>query len=75
MKILAVDDEPDSLRLLKFVLVKNGAKVYTAENAEQALQAVQEFRPDCIVSDISMPGQDGFELIRHIRSLPPSMGG
>jgi CheY-like chemotaxis protein len=69
IKILLVDDEPDSLRLTRFVLERCGALIQMADNAEQGFQAMKEWRPDVLISDISMPGESGYELIRRIRYL------
>jgi CheY-like chemotaxis protein len=70
-----VDDEPDSLRLLKFVLEKGGATVHTAENASTAYEEARAWHPDLIVSDISMPGESGYDLLKRIRELPAEDGG
>lgn len=75
LKILAVDDEPDSLRLVKFVLEKGGAAVHAVESAAKAFEEVRKWHPDLIVSDISMPEQNGYELMQKIRELPADEGG
>lgn len=75
LKILAVDDEPDSLRLVKFVLEKGGATVRAVESAAQAYEVLRKWHPDLIVSDISMPEQNGYELIQQIRELAADEGG
>jgi CheY-like chemotaxis protein len=69
LHILAVDDEPDSLNLLKTVLEGAGAKVTTSPSAAAALEALQTTRPDVIVADIGMPGMDGLQLIRAVRQM------
>jgi CheY-like chemotaxis protein len=66
--VLAVDDEPDALRLLQDVLQMAGARVSTATSAAMALEAARDGRPDVILADIGMPGTDGYELIRQIRT-------
>ena len=66
--VLAVDDEPDALRLLQDVLQMAGARVSTASSAAMALEAASEGHPDVILADIGMPGTDGYELIRQIRT-------
>ena len=68
--ILAVDDEPDSLDLLRTVLETAGATVKTAGSAQAALQAIQAHPPDVLVADVGMPGMDGLQLIRTVRQLP-----
>jgi PAS domain S-box-containing protein len=67
--VLAVDDEPDSLALLRAVLEEAGATVTTAGSAPAALDAIACRPPDVIVADIGMPGTDGLQLIRKIRKL------
>ncbi|WP_338760929.1 MHYT domain-containing protein [Massilia sp. METH4] len=68
--IVAVDDQPDSLDVLKRALVAANARVYTAGSGIGALNLVASVRPALLISDISMPGMDGFELLRKIRALP-----
>lgn len=75
MKILLVDDEPDALRLTKFVLEKRGAVIQMADTVEQGFQILREWRPDVVVSDISMPGESGYEFIRRVRLLSERDGG
>lgn len=69
VRVLAVDDEPDSLDLLRTVLEAAGGMVSTARTGPEALDAVQTERPDVVVADIGMPGMDGLQLIRAIRRL------
>jgi signal transduction histidine kinase/ActR/RegA family two-component response regulator len=69
LHVLAVDDEPDSLELLKTVLEGAGAHVTTASSAAAALQAVQATPPDVMVADVGMPGMDGLQLIRAVRQI------
>jgi PAS domain S-box-containing protein len=69
VQVLAVDDEPDSLDLLRTVLEGAGAVLTTAGSAEAALQIIRERPPDVLVTDIGMPGIDGLQLIRSIRQL------
>jgi CheY-like chemotaxis protein len=64
-----VDDEPDSLNLLRTVLEEAGATVTTADSAADALEAMRTERPDVLVADIGMPGMDGLQLIRAIRRM------
>jgi signal transduction histidine kinase/AmiR/NasT family two-component response regulator len=69
MRILAVDDEQDARDLVRHLLEQQGAEVRTAANAPDALAAVENFRPDLLLSDIGMPGMDGYELIRRVRRM------
>jgi PAS domain S-box-containing protein len=75
LKILAVDDEADTRELLKAVLTQCGAEVLTVDSAREALEQLESFLPDVLISDIGMPEEDGYELIRRIRQLPPESGG
>lgn len=65
--ILCVDDESDMLTLLRLFLSARGLEVITASNAAQALDAIEEHRPDLIVTDCIMPGMNGLELCRELR--------
>jgi CheY-like chemotaxis protein len=75
LRVLIVDDEADSLALLEDVLRQRGATVEIASSAKTALEKFVEVRPDVIVSDVGMPGEDGYSLIRKIRALPLERGG
>ena len=70
IRVLAVDDELDSLSLLAFILEQEGAKVTTATSATEALKILLESTFDLLISDIGMPEVNGYELIRKIRSMP-----
>jgi twitching motility two-component system response regulator PilH len=69
-KILLVDDSKTELHHLSDVLGKRGYKVRTAENADDAMRRLAEERPDLILMDVVMPGQNGFQLTRHITRDP-----
>jgi PAS domain S-box-containing protein len=71
LKILVVDDEPDTCEMLRFVFDRVGAKAQMAMNAQDALDIVEAWEPDVLVSDIGMPEVDGYELIRRIRARSP----
>src|SRR5690606_26091880 len=66
---LVVDDEPDARELLRTVLERRGAEVLTASSFEEAIQLFTRERPGFVVSDIGMPGGDGYDLIREIRAI------
>ncbi|HEX4915668.1 MAG TPA: ATP-binding protein [Vicinamibacterales bacterium] len=68
--VLAVDDEQDSLGLLRVVLESAGARVTVASSAAAALRIIEDAKPDVLVADIGMPEMDGFELIKRVRELP-----
>lgn len=69
MHLLIVDDEPDSHELLRVVLEQSGATVEAASNAADALKKLEQTRFDILISDIGMPGEDGYELIQKVRRL------
>jgi signal transduction histidine kinase/CheY-like chemotaxis protein len=73
--VLVVDDEPDARDLLRRVLSDCDAEVITAASAAEALTLVSERRPHVLVSDIGMPGTDGYELLRRVRLLGTARGG
>ncbi len=75
ISVLVVDDEPDARELLQEVIRQAGGTVSVAASAHDALQSLQQFRPGIVVSDIGMPGEDGYSLIRRIRNLTPEQGG
>jgi CheY-like chemotaxis protein len=75
LSVLLVDDEADSREIVKAMLEQNGAKVKAVSSAYEALLTFAEWRPDVLVSDIGMPAEDGYSLIRKVRSLPPERGG
>jgi PAS domain S-box-containing protein len=70
LDVLIVDDETDALELMKMVLHECGARARTASSAAEALESITTAVPDLVISDIEMPNQDGYSLIRAIRSLP-----
>jgi len=68
MRILVVDDEPDTQEFLVFALQEYGAEATAVGSAEAAMQALASFQPNLLLSDIGMPGEDGYALIRRVRS-------
>ena len=72
LRVLLVDDDLETLEAVSEILRLNGASVIAAASAAEALQAAQDSSPEVIVSDIAMPGTDGYSLIRAIRALPDS---
>jgi PAS domain S-box-containing protein len=75
LRVLVVDDEEDALALVSQVLVAHGAEVHAVGSAREALEKVGSLLPDVIVSDIGLPEEDGYSLIKKIRSLPTERGG
>ncbi|HYO13498.1 MAG TPA: ATP-binding protein [Thermoanaerobaculia bacterium] len=74
-RLLVVDDEPDTREALGFLLQRAGAVVETASSAREALAAIERSRPHVLIADIGMPGEDGYALIRQVRTLAPERGG
>jgi CheY-like chemotaxis protein len=70
LSILLVDDNEDSLELLELSLQMEGAAVRGARSAEAALEAVSDFTPSVLVSDLTLPGDDGCELLSKLRRIP-----
>ena len=75
LNILVVDDEADTRELLRQGLEYCGANVKVAGSAHEAVDELVALVPDILISDIGMPGIDGYDLIRQIRGLPPDRGG
>lgn len=71
--LLVVDDEPNIRRILQVAFEKAGYEVTIAEDAAQALQFIQEKTPDCVLSDVTMPGMNGHELLRTIKASHESL--
>lgn len=69
-KVLLVDDEKDILELLRYNLEKEGIKVFTAPDGQEAMRLARSEHPDLIVLDIMMPGMDGVEVCNRLRALP-----
>jgi CheY-like chemotaxis protein len=75
LRVLVVDDEPDVCELLAMILKTSGAEVTAVTSAGEAFEALRRERPHVLLCDLGMPGEDGFSLIRRVRSLPPREGG
>jgi PAS domain S-box-containing protein len=75
VSVLVVDDEADTRELLELILKQCGAKVVVANSVPEAVELLSRHRPDVLLSDIGMPDEDGYELIRRVRSLPTESGG
>jgi signal transduction histidine kinase/ActR/RegA family two-component response regulator len=75
LRVLAVDDDDDTLETLRTLLQQHGAEVRTAASSESGLEVFERWRPDLIISDIGMPGEDGYHFIRRIRARPAGQGG
>ena len=75
VSVLVVDDDPDDLALLGTLLGKAGADVTAVSKVEDALRALQNERPKILVSDLMIPGHDGFTLIRRVRRMAQDGNG
>jgi PAS domain S-box-containing protein len=72
-RVLVVDDRLDERQLFEFVLKQAGGDVRTASGAEQAIAIFESWRPDVLVSDIAMPDEDGYALLKKLRSRHPDL--
>jgi PAS domain S-box-containing protein len=75
LRVLVVDDDPDALELVAAILTGAGAVVRTCSSASAALAVLREWRPHVLVSDVDMPGEDGYSLIQKVRALDGQQGG
>ena len=70
-----VDDDQDSLDLIAAIFFEVGGEVRFATSAAEGFRILEEWRPDVLISDIEMPGEDGYTFIRRVRGLEASRGG
>ncbi|PSB02754.1 response regulator [Merismopedia glauca] len=75
IRVVLVDDDPDTRELLAFILKEYGAEAMVVASAGEVLTLLESFKPDILVTDIGMPDMDGYTLLRQVRSLPPERGG
>lgn len=75
VKVLAMDDEPDTREMLNVALRKFGADVRTTSSAGEAFQVLQTWKPDIMVCDIGMPEENGYSFMQRVRRLAPGLGG
>ncbi len=75
VKALVVEDDEDSRELLAMILEHAGARVEAVASAAAARERLAASRPDVVVSDVGMPGEDGYQLVRSVRALPRERGG
>src|SRR5205814_1395493 len=69
IRVLVVDDRKDGLEMLRHLFEDHGGETRTAMSASEALDTLSRWRPDVLVSDVEMPGEDGLSLVRKVRAL------
>ncbi|MBD2730853.1 response regulator [Nostoc sp. FACHB-892] len=75
LRVLVVDDNDDCLCIVTFILSDYQAQTKTATSVDEAIEAIEEWKPDIVISDIGMPDKDGYSLVSFIRNKEASMGG
>jgi CheY-like chemotaxis protein len=75
VRVLVVDDDDDSREMIRIVLEAQGATATCVSGAREALAAFERDVPNIVLSDISMPGEDGHDFLRRVRALPRGRGG
>ncbi|MEH1833697.1 MAG: PAS domain S-box protein [Nostoc sp.] len=75
VRVLVVDDQIDTREFITTVLEQCQAEVKAVASVPEALQVITQWKPDVLVSDIGIPQEDGYSLIRKVRSQPPELGG
>jgi PAS domain S-box-containing protein len=75
VSVLVVDDDDDTREAMAIGLGRHGARVATASSASEALNAIARERPQALVADIGMAGEDGYALLQKVRALPSERGG
>jgi len=75
LQVLIVDDEGDARDVVTMTLERGGVDTRAASSVQEAVELLETWRPDVLVADIGMPGEDGYALIRRVRSLPAERGG
>jgi len=75
VRVLVVDDDPEALAAVREVLAARSAAVATAGTGYEGIELLRTFKPDVIVSDITMPECDGYQFIRMVRARSPENGG
>jgi CheY-like chemotaxis protein len=75
LKLLVVDDQADTLVMMRSLLESFGASVACTASVAEAVPLVRTWRPDIVICDVGMPDEDGYSLLRQIRALPEDEGG
>lgn len=74
-RVLVVDDDLDTLEVMRVILESHGAQIAVAATAAEGLAALETFGPEVILSDIGLPDEDGCDFMRKVRALPADQGG
>ncbi|WP_414552642.1 response regulator [Anabaena sp. CCY 0017] len=74
LRLLVIDDDVDTRQILKILFELEGAKVITVASASEAIKLISQFKPDILISDISLPDEDGYSLLAKIRGLMAEQG-
>jgi PAS domain S-box-containing protein len=75
LRVLVVDDDAETLEVIDVMLRQHGIEVLTSASAGDAIEIIRSLRPDVLISDIAMPDEDGYTLIKKVRALDPRKGG
>ena len=75
LRVLVVGDEADARLIISTLIARTGAEVKACQSAREALEVLEQWHPDVLMSDIAMPGEDGYSLINKVRALPAERGG
>lgn len=75
ISVLLVEDDADSREMLQVMFAQQNIKINAVDSAAKALEAIEQYKPDVLISDVGLPGEDGYELIRKVRQLSPEQGG
>jgi len=75
VRVLVVEDDPDAREVVTTLLSRYGAKVRPAASVREAVEKVVQAKPDVVVADIAMPGEDGYALVRRLRAMEREYGG
>ena len=75
LRVLVLEDDEGTRESLAEILAVAGASVRAVATVKEGMHALSEFTPDVVLSDLAMPGEDGFSFISRVRSLPPERGG
>ncbi|HLM55511.1 MAG TPA: ATP-binding protein [Pyrinomonadaceae bacterium] len=75
LRVMVVEDEDDTRQMMSKVIERSGAEVVACASAGEALETLTRWKPDVLMSDIGMPGEDGYALIRKVRALSAESGG